>query len=305
MARLFLRKIGLMVLLLPILNWVGFNYARFQPQMSRRLNVEEIEFPSYTLYLQGLWEGNLGRVGQNGIEELVPPAFISSLVLIVLALLFTAVLGVGLGFAAVSSRQKRITPAGLVLTTAGASLPGFLLGGVVISIMVYMTLYGGLKSFPLRISGFGWDERLILPLLVLALRPTLHVAKITANLLEHELHQEYIRTAQSKGLPWLYIYWGHGFRNILAPVIVVLGQSLRLMVGGLLIAEMMFSWPGIGRQLVFAIIANQNFTSQRFFYANPELLAALAVLMGFLLLTADLIASVSAYLADPRLREKS
>ncbi|MCA9980276.1 MAG: ABC transporter permease, partial [Anaerolineales bacterium] len=157
---------------------------------------------------------------------------------------------------------------------------------------------------PIPISGFGLDAHLILPLIVLAVRPTLHLAKVTAGLLENELQQDYIQVAQSKGLPWRKIYWGHAFRNVIAPVTIVAGQATRFIVAGLLIAEMMFLWPGIGRFFVFAVAANENLQGQLQFYGNPYLIAALAVLMGLMLLTADLVADVCAYLADPRLREK-
>lgn len=303
MFRIVLRKVGLMLLLLPLLNFIGFQYALVHPRFfaPRVLNQSDTTTP-YLTYLRHLLAGDIGRVGSADVGTLLGRPLLNSLILIGFALLITAVMGVLIGFSTISPRTSRIRPAGLFLTTAGASIPGFLLGGVIISIFVYQILYGGLGQMPLPMSGFGIDSHLILPLLVLAVRPTLHLAKVTASLLENELQKNYIRAVRSTGASWRRVYWRHAFRNILAPVIVLLGQSLRFIVGGLLIAETMFSWPGIGRFFVLATVANENLSGQFQYYANPQLLAALAVVIGFLLLTADLIADLAALAADPRLR---
>ncbi len=319
MYRHIFGKLTLIIVFIPILHIVGFYYARFHPSFFRpgglNRNLAAGADYSYTDYLERIFlNGDFGHVGGADMVDLVSKPFFNSLFLIILAILFTAIGGVLLGFLAVSPREMHIRPLGLLLTSAGASIPGFLLGGVVIAIIVYQTLYGGLKQtwlpmsgcgqqYPLPFSSCGFDKHLILPLIVLAVRPMLHVARVTAGLLESELHKNYIRTARSKGARWIRIYWTHAMRNILAPIIILLGQSLRFIVGGLLIAELMFFWPGIGRFFVYAIVANENLRGQFRFFAHPELIATLAVLMGAIILVADLIASLAAHLADPRLRE--
>lgn len=303
--KLILRKLVVIIIAIPILHWIGIQYARSHPRFGgvsfRRSNVDTER--TYWEYAQSALNGDFGSVNNVDIVELLYQPFWNSLVLIGFAIMVTAVLGILLGFLSVSRHTMRIRPVGLLLTTAGSSIPGFLLGGVVIALIVYQTLYGGLKQTPLPMSGYGINEHLILPLLVLAVRPTLHLAKVTAGLLENEMQKDYIRTARSKGAKWRRIYWSHAFSNIIAPIIVVLGQSMRFIVGGLLIVEMMFLWPGVGRFFVYAIAANENLQGQFQYFAHPELIAALSIIMGVLLLTADLIASVSTYVTDPRLRE--
>lgn len=306
MIKLLVNKLALIVISIPFLHWLGILYARNHPRFgasSFRRNSVNTEL-TYVDYLQKVLAGDLGQVGLVPISELIYQPFWNSLVLIGFAVVTTAVLGSLIGFLSISKKTMRVRPWGLILTTAGSSIPGFLLGGVVISILVYQTLYNGLSKTPLPMSGYGIDEHLILPMVVLAVRPTLHVSKVTAGLLENELQKDYIRTARSKGAYWSRVFWNHAFRNIIAPVIVVIGQSMRLIVGGLLIAEMMFLWPGIGRFFVYSIAANENLQGQFQYFAHPELIAILSVIMGVLLLTADLIASVCTYLADPRLREE-
>ncbi len=307
MFKFVLRKLLLLLLTLPILHAVGYNYALLYPAVRTggpRRPTPPIYAPYGEYLLNALQTGEWGNVANVPVWQLVAEPFRNSLILVVSALVITIVGGILLGVFSISRHTKRISLAGLLLTTAGASLPGFLLGGVVISILIYQILYNGWSRSPIPISGFGLGMHLVLPLLVLAVRPTLHMARVTSGLIEHELQQDYIRTAQSKGLRWTRVYGRHAFRNVVAPVAIVAGQSMRFIVAGLLIAEMMFLWPGIGRFFVFAVAANENLAGQWQFYANPYLVAALAVLMGLMLLTADLLTSVVAYQADPRLREQ-
>ena len=319
LLRLIINKLLLIIVLIPILHIVGFYYARFHPSFFRpgglNRDLEAGEANSYLAYLrQILLERDLGQVGGAGIGDLLAKPFANSLILIILAVLITGLAGVLLGFLSVSPKTRRLRPLGLILTSAGASIPGFLLGGLVIAVIVYQTLYGGVnrtwlpmngcgENAPLPFSSCGIDKHLILPLLVLAIRPMLHVAKVTAGLLENELSKDYIRTARSKGARWPRVHLRHALSNILAPIIIVIGQSLRFIVGGLLIAELMFFWPGIGRFFVYAIVANENFRGQFRFFAHPELIASLTVLIGLIILTADLFTALATYLVDPRLRE--
>lgn len=305
MLRLFLRKLGFILISIPILHWVGVQYARLHPRFNRpgfRGSLPDPEL-TYRAYFDQALAGDFGRIGTVSIPDLLGNPILNSLRLVGLAVLLTIVVGMLIGFLSISIKTGRVRPWSLILTTAGSSIPGFLLGGVVITIIVYQTLYGGLKKTPLPISGYGLDLHLVLPLLVLATRPALHLAKVIAGLLEHELQKDYIRTARGKGARWGRVLRVHALRNIIAPIIVVVGQSMRLIVGGLLVVEMMFSWPGIGRFFVYAIVANENLRGQAQYFANPYLIAALSVIMGVLLLTADLIASLATQAADPRLRQ--
>ena len=211
--------------------------------------------------------------------------------------------GLLIGLFSISVKTGKSRPWVSILVTMGASLPGFLLGGAVIAFAVYQILYGGfIREFPFPLSGTGIDNHLVLPMLVLAVRPMLHLAKLIMGLLEEQWQKDYIRTARGKGARPLRALWRHALPNIWSPIIAVLSQSLRFIVGGLLIAEMMFAWPGLGQLFVFSIIANENMSGPFSFIANPYLVASLFAVVGVLLLTADLLASVATYAATPHLR---
>ena len=97
------------------------------------------------------------------------------------ALLASVFLGLLVGLLSVSPRTKRMSSTGLFVLAAGSSLPGFLLGGVLLAGMVYLLFFTDATRTFLPISGYGLDEHLILPVLVLAVQPTLHLAKVVAG----------------------------------------------------------------------------------------------------------------------------
>lgn len=309
MFRLILRKFLLILIFLPLLNLVGFMYALVHPRLffspTGNNNNAALVRASYSDYAQGLWTGNLGQVGNQSIAEIIADPIRNSLILVGVALTVAVVMGLLLGLLAISPRSKRLSPQGLIVLSAGSSMPGFLLGGLLLSFMVYQTLYAGRSRTLLPISGFGLDAHLIMPVLVLALQPAMYIAKVAAGLLENELQQDYVRVARSKGLSWMRLLWRHALPNMIAPVLLTIGESLRLMVGALVIVEAIFIWPGIGRIFLFTIGLRLDARPPSVYFGNPYLLATIAVVLGAILLLADLMANVLAYRLDPRLEQES
>lgn len=306
MIRLFARKILLLLIVIPLLHMLGFYYGLTHPPVPQgrgpdfdpALVYAEADYRSY---LGEVLDGDLGQVGSAPIAEIMARGIRNSLVLLGVALLMTAIAGPLLGLFSISRRSRRITPLALAITTAGASLPGFFLGVAVIAAMIYGIFSLSRGRTPLPISGYGLDEHLILPVLVLAAGPALQVARITAGMLENELHQEYIRVARSKGLRWARVYLRHAFPNIVSAVALTVGRSTRLLISGLIVVEALFLWPGLGRIFTYAIGIRIDGREPLEYFLHPELLATLAVVFGAGLLFADLVASVIAYVSDPRL----
>lgn len=298
--RLLVRKLLLLFLLLPLLHYLGYTYAVSHPKQPA-----QGQAPSYTAYLSQVPDGGLGRVGSGPITEIIGNGVENSLILLGAALLATALLGPLLGLLSISAQTRRMRPLAMLITTAGASLPGFFLGVAIISAMIYGIFSITRGRTPLPISGYGLDEHLVLPVLVLAVGPALQVARITAGMLENELHQEYIHVAQSKGLSWHRIYLRHALPNIASAVILTIGRSLRLLVSGLIVVEALFLWPGLGRIFTYAIGIRIDGREPLAYFLHPPLLATLAVVFGVALLLADLAANLFAYWSDPRLSHRA
>jgi len=303
-ARLIARKFLLILIFLPLLNFIGYTYAQVHPRLfaSPLGNAVSSEFEPYSAYVRGaLLEGDLGHVENLSLSQILGGPVEKSLVLVSFSLLVSVVLGLLIGLLSVSPRTKRMSTPGLFVLAAGSSMPGFLLGGVLLAGMVYLVFFTEATTTFLPISGYGLDEHLILPVLVLAIQPTLHLAKVTAGLLENELQKDYIQVARSKGLSWQRLLWSHALPNMISPILVTIGESVRLMVGALVIIEAVFIWPGIGRIFLFTIGLRLDARPPGVYFGNPPLLAAIAVILGAILLLSDLLFSVLANVVDPRL----
>ncbi|NLS78518.1 MAG: ABC transporter permease [Chloroflexi bacterium] len=310
MARFVGRKLLLIAILLPLLNWVGFQYAvahpRFNPYVGGSVlklwQNQGLAFPSYADYLRGLARGDLGELSNAPIREVLREPAKNSMILVGAALLVSSVVGLGLGMLSVSRRTMRIKPWALLLYSGGLSLPGFLVGVAAIGGLIYLTLLRGSSARILPLSGYGIDEHLVLPVLVLASRPALQIAHLVASLVESELQQEYVRVARSKGLSWGRLLWRHALPNVASAVAIAIGHASRIFVSGLIIVETLFLWPGLGRLFMYDIGVRADGRAPSALYAHPELLAALAVAFGAVLLLTDLVASVLAFWLDPRQR---
>lgn len=311
MAKLVLKKLLLILLLLPLLSFAGFQYAvahpRYNPYAGTSIlslnRFEGFEMPTYGDYLRGLAQGNWGEFNGTPVWDVVKGPLRDSLILLGSALVLSTLGGIIIGVWAISSRTLRAKPAVVLLINAVLSMPGFFLGVAVIGAFIYATMTGQLTKAPIPLSGYGLDEHLILPTVILASRPTMQIAKITANLMEHELQQDYVRVARSKGLGRLALFWQHAFPNILSAAAMTIAQSSRTLISGLIIVESLFLWPGIGRLFMYDIGIRSDGRSVWDFFAHPHLLAALAVLFGIMLLVTDLLASVAAFALDPRQRK--
>lgn len=268
-------------------------------------------FQGYPEYVDALlrgdinmgWVSGVARGGDSAFIELsmlayIGKALVKSLILLGMAFLVAAVVGVGLGLLSVNPRTRQINPVALVVSMAGFSMPGFYLGILILVVMLTTMIQGQTWTF-LPVSGYGLDEHLILPVLTLSVRPTAEVARLVAELLIEELRKEYVRAARAKGLPWRLVVVKHAFRNIAATFVTALGNSLSYLLGSLVIIEGVFLWPGIGHTLLDAITLN-NFAGT---ILNPVLITTLATTWTLLFLIMDLFTDFTSRALDPRLRK--
>jgi ABC-type dipeptide/oligopeptide/nickel transport system permease component len=294
-----------MVIILLLLNFLAYHYALIHPHVffspGGQAAEAVTEDSQYLAYVQDVLQGDLGDVARTTVADVISTPIRNSLVLLSTAVFTTIIFGLLFGFISISRKTKRIHPAALIFLSAGSSMPGFVFGAILLSFMVYQVLYSAATRTFLPISGYGVDEHLILPVIVLAMQPTFHLAKVTANLLESELQKDYIQVARSKGLSWLQLVHAHALPNMMAPILITIGEAMRLMVGELVIVEAIFLWPGIGRVFLFTIGLRLDARPPNQFFGNPNLIAIVTVILGAWLLIADLIASVLAYKFDPRL----
>ncbi|MBX7235181.1 MAG: ABC transporter permease subunit [Caldilineales bacterium] len=221
--------------------------------------------------------------------ELVSVAFLRSAGLLVVALVVAALLGIGLGLAMALSRRRIGSTVMLAISVIGISTPSFLLAMFlwVINIQIYRRF--AVSALPS--AGFGWDLHMVMPVIVLAVRPLAQLAQVTYVSMSEVLAQDYIRTARAKGLSARQVVIGHVTPNILLPVLTTLGTSLRFSLAALPVVEYFFDWPGVGWLLLEAIRLGMT-----------TLAIDLVVALGLFFLIVNLLLDLLYPILDPRLR---
>lgn len=212
--------------------------------------------------------------------------------LLLLSMAVALALGVPLGLAAALSNRKFSSAFVVTLSVLGVSTPSFLLAMMfwVVNIYVHRTF----DIVVLPSAGFGWDAHLVMPVLVLAMRPMAQIAQVTFVSLIDVLRQDYIRTAHAKGLAWRVVRDRHALRNILIPIFTTLGTSLRYSLASLAIVELFFEWPGVGLVLFEAIGSGEIF-----------LIVDLILSLGLFFLVVNLVLEVLFPLLDARIADES
>jgi peptide/nickel transport system permease protein len=241
-------------------------------------------------YFGSLLQGSLGEATSTSIlggrrrsmGEVLLDAYPKSMVLVGLAVLVATGLGLAVGVAAAATSSRRLRGALLSVTVLAVSTPSFLLAVLLILLSATMVSKYGIRLWPS--FGFGWDDHLILPVIVLAARPFAQIASFAYVAVGETLSSDYVRTARSKGLKETTILIQHALRNAAVPILGAVGAALSIALSTLPVVEVFFSWPGLGFSLLLAI--------RRFDAATAgTLLGALAVTIAIVRFTLDAIAA--------------
>jgi peptide/nickel transport system permease protein len=202
----------------------------------------------YARFVARVVRGDLGYSYRQGlpVAELIAERLPATLEL-ALAGIAVAVLGVPLGLVAAAWRGRALDTSAMAVALLGTSMPSFWLGLLLIIVF-------GVQLGWLPVSGYGDLRHLAMPAIVLGGFYAAQVSRLTRTGLLEVLAQDYIRTAAAKGLAGGTVLWKHALRNAALPVLTVLGLSFGHMVGGALVVETIFAWPGLGRLTVQAVL---------------------------------------------------
>ncbi len=252
----------------------------------RVLGLDEPIWLQYVKFIGGIVTGNLGTSYTFGMSatELVFQRLPATFQLAFSALLLGVPVGVALGVLAALNRGTIIDSLATTLAVVGRAIPNFWL-----AIMLILLFGVQLKWLPP--SGSGSWAHIVMPALTLATGLAAIVARLTRSNMLEVLHSDYVRTARAKGLSRTQTNWKHAFRNALVPIVTIVGLQLGNLLGGAIITETIFAWPGVGRLLIQSI---NN-------YDYPVVqTAVIVVALGFVLLNVvvDLLYAV----IDPRVR---
>jgi ABC-type dipeptide/oligopeptide/nickel transport system permease component len=219
-------------------------------RLRAQLRLDDPFIIRYARYLGRLSKGDLGRSIVDGrpVAAEIGPAWIATAQLGVAAFGLAVAIGIPLGVLTARFEKSLFDNLLRVISLFGLSMPVFWTGIVLIlAFSLWLTL--------LPSGGRGSWSHLILPSVALSIPSAATLLRVTRAATLDILREDYIRTARSKGLPERSVFYNHAFRNALIPVVTVLGLQMGQLLGGAILTETVFAWPGLGRLVVAAIFS--------------------------------------------------
>ena len=264
-------------------------------QIRESLGLNQPFIVRYFLWLGDVLQGNFGYSLASGvpIKDIVLDRLPATLELSISALILSSILVVIFGTISALKRGSLTDNFFTVFGMLGVSVPEFIFG--LIALVIFALNLRWLPVGQRLLPGYEsyWDHmpHLIMPAGVLALMMTAGVMRYTRSSMLDSLNKEFIRTARSKGVPEWRVNFIHGLRVALIPIVVLIGFRLPMLIGGTVIIEQVFQWPGVGELFVF------NVRSQ-----NYPLVMMVAFLSVIAVLLASFLIDLFTAILDPRIK---
>ena len=255
-------------------------------ELNRQLGLHEPLHVQYAIFVRSVFRGDFGQSFQYRAPALqvVVDRLGATVQLALAALVITVGVGVSLGVVAAVRRGTGYDYASTVLAVLGQSLPNFWLG-----IMLILLFGVALRWLPT--SGFESWRHLILPAVTLAAFPMALVARLTRSSMLEILGRDFIRTGRAKGLAERAVILRHALRNAAVPLLTVLGLQIGTLLGGAVITESVFAWPGMGKLVVDAI-----------FFRDFPVVQTVLILSATIFVVINLLVDLLYTVIDPRIR---
>jgi len=258
------------------------------------LGLDQPMHVQYLRWIGGVVSGDWGRSIQlrAGVLPLVWERFQATLILAVAALLIAIGIGIALGVVSAVWAGTVLDRTAITTTLIGYSLPPFFLG-IVLQVSFGLSL-GWFPVTGMYPAGGGTAvdmlKHLVLPAVTLAAGIGALLARMTRATMLEVLRQDYVRTAQAKGLTRRVVVLQHAFRNALIPILTIVGLQMGYVLGGAVLVEQVFSWPGIGTLAINAILAR-----------DFPLVQGVTLMVASTYVFTNLLTDVAYTLVDPRI----
>lgn len=252
----------------------------------RQLGLDQPVWVQYWTYLSGLLQGDMGRsyLQKTDVATLIAARLPATLLLMVGAITSELIFGLTLGVIAALKRGRPLDTGLMVGSFVAVSAPQF-----VVALLLLYVFAVKLGWFP--IGGYGTFSHLVLPSVTLGIMGAGWYSRMMRSSMLDVLRADYIRTARAKGLGRLRVILRHAMPNAILPIVAMIGMDIGIFMGGVVVVESVFGWPGIG-QLAWQAIQRVDIP----IIMGVTLVSAIAIVLGNLL--ADLIAPM----IDPRIK---
>jgi peptide/nickel transport system permease protein len=275
----------------PVYLLLGEGQVQITPEQMEAIRtkwgLDKPYYQQYLIWVNNMFSGNFGtsliRKGVPVRDMILEAAPVTAL-LNTYALIAALIVAIPAGILAGIRRNSLFDYIATVGSTLGVSLPNFWLGLVLI--VVFSLWFRLLPPFGLR----SW-QGYILPVLVLATEQTAVIARIMRAAMIEVLGQDYVRTAEAKGLAQRMVIVRHAMRNALLPVVSVIGYQVAFLLSGTIVVETVFALPGIGRLLTDSV-----------FRLDYQVVQSIVVILSILVVVVNLITDLTYAVIDPRIR---
>jgi peptide/nickel transport system permease protein len=260
----------------------------------KELGLDQPVWVQYLAWLRQVAAGDLGKSYRYDVPawQVVRPLIPVTIELGLLSIGVAVLLGVPTGVVSAVRQDTTLDYVLRIVSLAGLSMPSFWLGMVIILAMVAwlgwippLTYVSPTENLRLHLVQFA------LPALAVGYRSSALIMRITRSALLDVLREDYIRTARAKGQRAVLVIWRHAFQNAILPVITVIGIEVAFVIGGLVVTESVFNLPGVARFLVQAVL-----------WRDYPVVQNLVMLIGVVVVLANLVVDLLYGLLDPRVR---
>jgi ABC-type dipeptide/oligopeptide/nickel transport system permease component len=224
-------------------------------ELEKQMGLDKPILVQYGIFLKDLCQGNLGKslITNKPISQEIARALPYTLDLAIGGMIIGILFGIPTGIITALRRNRPPDYIGRILSLVGISMPEFYLGILLmyilaIKLQLFPVLGGGdLSNFSSRLY------HLFLPALTLGIIMTAFISRMVRSSMLNVLREDYVRTAKAKGLHERVVIYKHALRNALIPTVTVIGIYMSILMGGSVLTEIIFSRPGLGKMMVFAV----------------------------------------------------
>lgn len=275
MHRYILRRLLLLIPVMLGVSFVVFTIMYFTPgdpakvmlgerapqaeveQLREQMGLNRPFHVQYYNFVKNALKGDLGRslVTKQPVATELLSRFPATLQLAAAAVLISILIGIPIGIISATKQYSFFDMSSMVFALIGVSMPNFWQG--MMMILLFSLTLGMLPS-----SGYGTWRHLIMPAVTIGTSSAAIITRMTRSSMLEVVRQDYIRTARAKGLRENIVINRHALKNALIPIVTVIGLQFGYLLGGAVLTESIFSWPGVGRFMVDAIRTKDYFVVQ-------------------------------------------
>lgn len=270
-------------------DWMLPDDASLETRMELResLGLDKPILEQYTIYISDVLHGEMGNSYYylRPVGELFGERAQATVKLAVTAFSLAILLGVPLGVLASVYRNTVFDRLTMGVTIAGYTIPNFVLG-------ILMIFLFSLKMRVLPSGGFGEPKNYVMPVLAMMVGPMANIARLTRSSMLDVLKQDYLDCARAKGVVEWSVIFKHALRNALIPVVTIIGLQIGTLIGGMVVVETVFAWPGIGSLLISAA-KNRDFPVVQYGI----------MICAIIVCVTNMLVDLSYALLDPRIRD--